>query len=151
MFHKRTICIPDISTIVETSTISYIYKCPICSKENRYAIPADSFAVFCVGTDFTVKKLIPIRQEDYIKQFVKDMSEIDKLNLKEGYHKNSLITYKDPILDDDGTDETQRIFNASISSLYNKKLIKLIVQTVDYYVYQPTKFGKRIVSELNKI
>lgn len=51
MSHNLTKCILDTDTRITTSTESYIYECPTCEKQQRFAFPTDGSAVFCNGDD----------------------------------------------------------------------------------------------------
>ena len=53
--HNLTEAILQSGTLVSSSEDSYIYKCPMCDKENRYAEPIGLVSIFCNGDDFGTK------------------------------------------------------------------------------------------------
>ncbi len=48
---------------VNTSVVSYIYECPACKQERRYAYPPLGWGVFCDGKDFRTQK----RSDSFLK------------------------------------------------------------------------------------
>ncbi len=57
--HDLTQTIIDENTLEITSVNSYIFTCPICNKQARYAYSFnDNIEVFCDGQDFGTKMLV---------------------------------------------------------------------------------------------
>jgi len=57
--HELTQTTLDENTLIQTSVDSYIFTCPVCLKEARYAYSFnDKIEVFCNGEDFGTK--IPV-------------------------------------------------------------------------------------------
>lgn len=57
--HDLTQTTPDIATKITTSTDSYIFTCPVCDGQARYAYSFDdAIEVFCDGQDFGTKAVV---------------------------------------------------------------------------------------------
>jgi len=70
--HELTQTTLDETTLIQTSVDSYIFTCPVCLKEARYAYSfEDKIEVFCNGEDFGTK--IPV------SDVVLEISEADCL------------------------------------------------------------------------
>lgn len=52
MEHESVECILNPSTKLQTSVISYLYTCPSCGEQRRYAYPSSGETVFCDGLDW---------------------------------------------------------------------------------------------------
>jgi hypothetical protein len=52
MAHEQAQCNKIEGTEIQTDRISYMYECPICNKQHRYAEPKEDEYVFCIGDDF---------------------------------------------------------------------------------------------------
>ena len=51
--HNLTQTTLDETTLIQTSVDSYIFTCPVCKKQARYAYSfEDKIEVFCNGEDF---------------------------------------------------------------------------------------------------
>lgn len=71
--HDLTITTKNETTLVETSMNSYIYTCPICDKQQRFAEPYGKEVVFCDGNDmgtkvFVANMFIECSQANFILQ-----------------------------------------------------------------------------------
>jgi len=72
MTHTLTKCIKDTDTKLTTDRDSYIYECPVCNMQARYAEPVAPEYVFHDGIDFGTKvevngTLIEVSQYLYLK------------------------------------------------------------------------------------
>lgn len=50
--HEEIKCNKVEGTELQYDRISYMYECPICKKQHRYAEPNENEYVFCIGDDF---------------------------------------------------------------------------------------------------
>ncbi len=71
--HELTITEPNLKTELVTSVTSYMYVCPICKEQRRYAIPPKGQEVFCNGLDFGTKVplkdlILEVGEAEYIKE-----------------------------------------------------------------------------------
>ena len=72
MPHNFTQCLPDTDTLIATATDSFIYECPVCNTQRRYAEPTDGSNIYCDRLDFGTKveasgTLIEVSHAQYIK------------------------------------------------------------------------------------
>lgn len=55
--HILITCLPDNTTYIQTSAISYIYTCPECGLNRRYAVPKNDEFIGCEGNDLGLYKI----------------------------------------------------------------------------------------------
>lgn len=86
--HVLTQTTLDESTLIKTSRDSYIFTCPLCDLQRRYAYSFDDkIEVFCNGEDFGTKFLIDgeiIEERDFydLKEIFVDGDAVDPTLLK---------------------------------------------------------------------
>lgn len=115
----------DLNTKIETSVDSYIFTCPDCNKQARYAYSFnDKQEVYCNGQDFGTK-----------------------LDLEGGIVELAEAEYlKDIFITDKFKDETD--FEAGVlANLESAGLVEQIAGTTNY---QPTDKGYAILNEVRK-
>lgn len=125
MAHELTLTALDESTKVATSVDSYVFKCPECGKQGRYAYSGtDRHEVFCDGDNLCTKVVFdsflvePVAAKYLYEIFCTDLTVDTSVRALEDYH---------------------------IAALTGDGLMELIPDTT---VYQLTEKGSDILADL---